>query len=78
MLYDRYGMKKGDLAKRMARERHISQGKAADTVDKVVHKILRNLRSGGTASIPGLGTLTPGPKPQFHVEPGKGSEKKDG
>ena len=70
-------MKKRDLAKRIARTSKISKATAADRIDSVVHKILQNLRSGQKASLPGLGTLTPGPKPRFLEETtGKESKKK--
>ena len=55
-------MEKNDLAQRLARRRKITKAKAADQVDGVVHDILRKLRSGQTATLPGLGVLTPGRK----------------
>ncbi|MCW5977083.1 MAG: HU family DNA-binding protein [Bryobacteraceae bacterium] len=61
-------MKKSELAKRIANERRISQAKAADCIDSAVHQILKKLRCGEPASLPGLGTLTPGAKPGFRKE----------
>lgn len=61
-------MTKSDLARRLARVGRISQAKAADQLDSVVHRILRNLRQGEAASLPGLGTFQPGSKPRFLVD----------
>jgi nucleoid DNA-binding protein len=54
-------MKKPEIAKRMARQTGLSQAEAADRLDCVVLQILRNLRQGKQASLPGLGTFTPHP-----------------
>ncbi|MCP5110915.1 MAG: hypothetical protein GY953_08785 [bacterium] len=61
-------MRKDDLAKRLARRRHISTAKAADQLDTVVHDILRKLRSGKCAPLPGVGVLTPGKRPRLRQE----------
>jgi nucleoid DNA-binding protein len=61
-------MKKNELARRLARIGRISQAKAADQLDSVVHRILRNLRQGEAASLPGLGTFQPGGKPRFEAD----------
>ena len=58
-------MKKPDLAGRLARKQRITKAMAADQLDGVVHGILRRLREGKTAALPGLGTLKPGRKPRF-------------
>ena len=52
-------MKKMDFASRLARRQHISKAQAADQVDGVVHQILRRLRAGKPAPLPGLGVLRP-------------------
>ena len=68
-------MTKRELARRLAEQAHLSQAAAADQLDRVVHRILKNLRKGEPASLPGLGTFTPGRKPVFQFEkrsPGKG------
>jgi nucleoid DNA-binding protein len=54
-------MKKPDIAKRMARQTGVSEAEAADRLDHVVHQILRKLRQGKAASLPGLGRFTPRP-----------------
>ena len=61
-------MKKTELARRLARRRHITRAQAADQLDGVVHDILRNLREGRSASLPGLGTLKPGRRLRFQLE----------
>ena len=53
-------MQKDDLASRLAKTNGISKAKAADQLDRVVHQILRKLRSGKPAKMPGLGVLVPG------------------
>jgi len=71
--YSGIGMTKPDIAKRMARQTGLSQAEAADRLDYVVHQILRNLRQGKEASLPGLGTFTPRPdgKVAFERQGGK-------
>ena len=67
-------MKKPDIAKRIARQTGLSEAEAADRLDHVVHQILRKLRQGKEASLPGLGTFTPRPggKVAFQRQGGKG------
>jgi nucleoid DNA-binding protein len=66
-------MKKPDIAKRMARRTGLSEAEAADRLDHVVHQILRNLRQGKAASLPGLGTFMQRPdgKVAFQRQGGK-------
>jgi len=52
-------MKKPDIAKHLARESGVTEAEAADRLDQVVHDILANLRSGKSASLPGLGKFQP-------------------
>jgi nucleoid DNA-binding protein len=61
-------MNKGELANRLARETHRSKAAAADEVDRVVHQILKNLRRGERARLPGLGTFVPGAEPGFEFD----------
>ena len=51
-------MKKTDIADQMARRSGISQGEAADQLDEVITSILKAVKKGGSANLPGLG--------QFH------------
>jgi nucleoid DNA-binding protein len=63
-------MKKPEIAKRMARESGMSRAKAADELDRVVNRILSNLKKGREAPLSGLGKFTPGPQraTDFHPE----------
>jgi len=51
-------MKKAEIARRLAKQTKISPAAAADHVDSVVNEILRRVRQGKSASLPGLGTFT--------------------
>jgi len=66
-------MKKPDIARHMARQTGLSQAEAADRLDRVVQQILRNLRQGKEASLPGLGKFRPRPdgKVAFERQGGK-------
>lgn len=61
-------MKKDQLAKRLAIESGISAAAAADQLDGILVGILRRVRQGRSASLPGLGTFLPGPQPEFYFE----------
>jgi nucleoid DNA-binding protein len=61
-------MKKADLIKQVASQSGMEPGAAADQVDKAVNQILRALRSGKTARLPGLGTIRPGKHWSFRPE----------
>ena len=61
-------MKKEQLARRLAKESHITAAAAADQLDRVLHEILKRVRSGQSASFPGLGTFRPGHKKNFEFE----------
>ncbi len=61
-------MKKAQLARRLAKESGISTAAAADQLDSILTGMLRRIRQGRSASLPGLGTFLPGPKPRFHFE----------
>ena len=70
-------MKKEQLARRLAKESHITTAAAADQLDRVLHDILKRVRSGQSASFPGLGTFLPDRKNgfQFDVTPQPGTER---
>lgn len=55
-----FAMNKMDLARKIAYENGLDEGAAADQVDRVVSQIIRSLRSGQKARLPGLGTISPG------------------
>jgi nucleoid DNA-binding protein len=52
-------MEKNDFTKRFAQRTRSTRAVAADQVDRVVNDLLRRLRAGKAASLPGLGTLLP-------------------
>jgi nucleoid DNA-binding protein len=52
-------MRKPDLAKRLARHSGLTIGEAADQLDRAVHQIVRKLRKGQEAKLPGLGKFSP-------------------
>jgi nucleoid DNA-binding protein len=52
-------MKKRELAERVAELQGLPPAEAADQVDKAVHKIIRALKNGQSARLPGLGTIMP-------------------
>jgi nucleoid DNA-binding protein len=72
-------MKKEQLARRLAKESGISTAAAADQLDGILSGILRLVRQGRSARLPGLGTFLPGAKPEFQFEqclpPGANREK---
>jgi nucleoid DNA-binding protein len=70
-------MKKPDIAKRLARESGITQGRAADQLDGVVNRILSDLRKGQDAPLPGLGKFTVGPKGMLGFKREKGGSGAD-
>jgi nucleoid DNA-binding protein len=53
-------MKKPEIVKRMARRAGVSEGEAADRVDRVVSQVLCRLRKGQDTELPGLGRFVPG------------------
>ena len=61
-------MKKSDLARDVARRRGLKTGDAADQMDRVVNQIIRTLKAGRPARLPGLGTITPGKPWTFKPE----------
>jgi nucleoid DNA-binding protein len=69
-------MKKEQLARRLAKESHITTAAAADQLDRVLHDILKRVRNGQSASFPGLGTFLPGRQNGFlfDVTPRPGTE----
>lgn len=74
-------MKKTDLAGRLARQTRVTKAAAADELDRIVHDILRRLRHGKPAELPGLGRFKPGEVPVFEFEserrkePGRGKNR---
>lgn len=52
----------------LAKTSSVSPAKAADQLDTFVHDLLRKLRRGEKAAVPGVGILTPGPGSKFVEE----------
>lgn len=48
-------MQKREIARAIARRTGVSRAEAADQVDRLVHGILKKLRSGQSAKLPGFG-----------------------
>jgi len=48
-------MRNEDIAKEIARQTGISHGEAADRLDEVITTILKTLKKGRSADLPGLG-----------------------
>jgi len=65
---------KEELAKLLASVSDLPPGAAADQVDSAVCAILKKLRQGRTAHLPGIGKFTPGVPPAF-VFTGKSKRK---
>ena len=61
-------MKKSDLAREIAKRRSGRAGDAADEMDCAVNQIIRTLKRGHPARLPGLGTITPGKYWTFQQE----------
>jgi nucleoid DNA-binding protein len=51
-------MKKPDIAKRLARQSKSSVGEAADCLDRMVGDLVRKLKHGEEARLPGIGAFT--------------------
>ena len=61
-------MKKEQLVRQLAKESRITPAAAADQVDAILNAILKRVRKGQSASLPGLGTFTSGRKEDFQFE----------
>jgi nucleoid DNA-binding protein len=55
-------MRKRDIAKRLAEETGVTNGEAADQVDRLVNDVLQKLRDGQPAQLPGLGLFRRSPE----------------
>ena len=66
--YNLFGMKKEQVAKQLAKESRISTAAAADQVDRILGDILKRVRRGKTASLPGLGTFRSGEDQEFRFD----------
>jgi len=64
-------MKKVEIANHEGRRRRVDPADAADQMDLAVNQIIRALRSGRAAVLPGLGTIQPGKRWIFRPEKAK-------
>jgi nucleoid DNA-binding protein len=55
-------MKKHELTKAIAREQRLRTSQVADGLDRLIHDLVKSLRQGKPAELPGLGKLQPAPK----------------
>jgi nucleoid DNA-binding protein len=53
-------MKREDLARALAERKRLTQGEAQEELDRMLHAIVRSLRQGQAAEMPGIGRLTVG------------------
>jgi DNA-binding protein HU-beta len=72
-------MRKQDIAARLARKARLSRAAAADRLDRIIHDILTELKSGKPVALPGFGTFTPGKRVnfEFDVMKSKGGPRRD-
>jgi nucleoid DNA-binding protein len=61
-------MKKEQVARRLAKESRITEGAAADQVDRILSDLYESMRKGKSASLPGLGTFHPGRRQDFQFD----------
>ncbi|MFN3322217.1 MAG: HU family DNA-binding protein [Bryobacteraceae bacterium] len=61
-------MSKNNLTELLARRSHLNRAAAADQVHRLVHSIVRSLRKGQGAELPGLGTFRPGRPATFEFD----------
>jgi hypothetical protein len=64
------------LISRLAAKTKMPPAKAADGIDKLVHKILTKVRKGETAELPGLGKFDPAQGLHFWSEAEETKEPK--
>jgi len=67
-VYHLHQMKKEQITRRLAKESRVPTVVAADQVDRVVSELLRRVRRGESASLPGLGTFQSGSQQEFEFE----------
>lgn len=66
-------MNKAELARRIARQAKLTDAAAADRLDRVLHRILKELKKGRPVKLPNLGTLVPDRTAGFRFTPQKDS-----
>jgi len=68
-------MKKPEIAKDIAQQSGVTEGEAADRLDRVVQDILSKLREGKSASLPGIGKFSPGSDGKVKFRPTGGKSR---
>jgi nucleoid DNA-binding protein len=66
------------LINRLAAASDVTPAEAADQIEKLIDRILKRLRDGTPAHVPGLGKFSPGPSVQFQPERENADRKKPG
>jgi nucleoid DNA-binding protein len=61
-------MKNTELIKKIAQQQSIKENAAADRMAGAVNRVIRTLRRGKQARLPGLGIIKPGEKWDFRQE----------
>jgi len=61
-------MKKTDFAAQLAQYQQLTTAEAADQLDEVTFRILKRLRQGRAALLPGLGRFQPGTPARFQFK----------
>jgi nucleoid DNA-binding protein len=69
MHYALVGMKKQQVARKLAKESRMTEGAAADQVDRILSDLRKKVRKGQSASLPGLGTFRSSRKQEFQFDP---------
>lgn len=69
-------MKRAEFTKRLAKQSKLSRAAAADQLDLVVRDILKRVRKGQPASLPGLGTFAAGQDAHYGPEKTPGKPKR--
>ncbi len=64
------------LIRRLARKAAVSEGLAADSLDQLVHDIVRRLRRKESAEVPGVAKLVPQADGRVEALPLKGRQGK--
>jgi nucleoid DNA-binding protein len=71
-------MNKRELARQLARNTGVSRGEAADQIDRMVNDVLKQLRSGHSADLPGFGRFAVNEAGQIEFSPKPGKSKTGG
>ncbi len=62
-------MNKRELARQLARNTGVTRGEAADQIDRLVNDVLKQLRTGRPADLPGFGSFAINSSGQIEFSP---------